>query len=264
MPAIDPAALRARTAVLTERVYDPPALAAGVRGLLDDYADRTHRASPKLTGSAPSNSFKTPAPVVRAIVSALRGFAKTSPHAALDMVKAIWAGGSREERRIASELLGRAAPLVPDKTLALVESLLPSLESGETTDALAEHGFGPLMLANPAMHLPNARRWAQSPHKWTRRFGLSALKPLLRDKKWDNVPGALDVVRGVMADPEPEVRAAVSSVLRDLIPKSPVEAGRFLREHAERGDHNTHFIIRTALASLTPTTQTEIARIMHS
>jgi hypothetical protein len=264
MPAIDPAALRARTALLAERVYDPPALAAGVRALLDDYADRAHRVSPRLTGSAPSNSFKTPAPVARAIVSALRGFAKTSPHAALDMVKAIWAGGSREERRVAAELLGCAAPLIPDIALALIENWLPGLESGETADALAEHGLGPLMLADPALHLPNARRWAQSYHKWTRRFGLSALKPLLRDKAWDNVPGALEVVRSVMADPEPEVRAAASAVLRDLIPKSPVEAGRFLREQAERGDHNTHFIIRATLASLAPVAQTEINRIMRS
>lgn len=261
---IDPSLLRSRAAALTEQVYDPPALAASVRALLDDYADRAHRASPRLSEGGLAKAYKAPAPVVRAIVTALRGFAQASPHATLALLRAFWEGESREERRIAAELLGLVAPQCPTEAMLLIEAWLPGIESSESADALAEYGLGPLMRADPAAHLPNAQRWARHPSKWTRRFGLAALTPLVKDKKWDNVPGVFQVLHPVMTDSEPEVRAAAIAILRGLVPKSPVEVGRFLREQAERDNHNTQAIIRAVMLRLAPEIQAELSRLMRA
>jgi hypothetical protein len=253
---------------LAARAADPRGLAAGVRSLLDDYADRTHRSSPRLAGRALDRTFKTPAPVVRAIVNALRGplrdlAAGGGATAALDALDRVWAGGSLEEQRIAAELLGQVAPLAPEPALALVRNWLTTLDSGATADHLAEHGLGPVIRANPGPYLALARDWATSPQRWTRRFALSMLWPLARDRQWDNVPGALAVLRMVMGEPDGEVRRAAAAVLQALGPKSPMELASFLREQAARPNSYTHWIVRAALPGLPPADQAEVLKILR-
>jgi hypothetical protein len=79
------------------------------------------------------------------------------------------------------------------------------------------------MRAEPGRYLEHARRWVTHTGRWVRRFGLSALMPLVKDRQWDNVPGALAVVRAVMTDGDAEVRKAAATVLTGLGPKSPAE-----------------------------------------
>ena len=260
---IDPVALGAQTETLKTYLDDPATLALKVRGLLDDYAQRTHRPSPRLAGNAPASSLKIPAPVMRAISQTLREGTRTSPSVLLNVARAIWAGGSREERRIAAELLGQAALVTPEKTLLVIEACLPEIESADTADALAEYGLSPLVKMNPATYLAQAQGWAKSNHKWTRRFALAILHPLLKDKKWDSVPSALEVVSPVMTDPESDVRSAAVTALCGLAPKSPVEVGRFLRQQANNPHHNVQNIIRLTLAKLAPEVRAEVERVMR-
>ena len=264
MPAIDLARLRPRIAALAEGFDDPAATAVGVRRLLDDYADRTHRPSPRVASRSLGYSFKVPAPVLRAIVTALRGPAQANPAVALAAADRLWQGGSREERRVAAELLGQVALQQPAEALSLIEAWVPRIESAETADALAEHGLAPLMLSDPTRYLAEARRWVSFPLKWVRRFGLAALAPLVKDKQWDNVPGALSVVRLTMTDLDGDVRRAAVTVLTGLAPKSPSEIGQFLREQAARTNTNTGSIVRAAMAALDHDEQTAIVRALRS
>ena len=269
MPPIDPAVLRARAQALAELLANPAAAAAGVRALLSDYADRTHRASPRVATSQVENTYKTAPPVLRTLVTALRGPARANPPATLALAQALWAGGSREERRLAAELLGAVAPLAPAETLALVEGFAARIESGATADALAEQALGGLARADPAAHLVYAQRWITHPNHWARRFAVALLWPLVKDKHWDNVPGALRVLGPVMQEPDGEVRRAVADVLAHLARKSPAEISRFLLDQATRS-HNTHthWIVRNALSSalttLGPEDQAAIVRALRA
>jgi HEAT repeat protein len=148
--------------------------------------------------------------------------------------------------------------------LRLVEGWIRQLESGATADALAEHGLGALVRANPAPYLEQARQWATHPHRWTRRFALALLLPLVRDADWDNVPAALAVLRPAMSDSDGEVRRAAAQALEGLGAKSPGEIARFLREQAARPNAHTRWIVRNALGSLEPETQAEIIRLLRS
>jgi hypothetical protein len=264
MPPIDLPKVRARAASVAEQFGDTPAVLAGVRSLLEDHSDFSHRPSPKLGASVLPNAFKTPMPVVRQIITALRKPAQAEPLAALDLIRALWARGTREERRIAAELLGAVAPHAPPAALSLIDSWLREIESAETADALAAHALGPMLLADPDAHLPHVRRWVEQPYKWTRRFGLAALATLAKAKKWDDVPEALGILRSVMSEFEPEVRRAVVAVLTDLILKSPVEVSVFLREQAMRPNHNTHLIIRAVLPRLEAAVQSDLVRLMRA
>lgn len=264
MSPIQLARLRASTAALADQFADTPATARAVRQLLDDYADRTHRASPRVVSNSISNAFKTPAPVVRAIVVALRGPAQDNPAAALALADQLWGRGSQEERRIAAQVLGQVAVQQPAQALALIEAWVPRIEGRETADALAEFGLGPLMRADPARYLAEARRWVVHPLKWVRRFGLAALMPLVKDKHWDNVPGALAVLRPVMTETDGDVRRAAAAVLEGLTPKSPAEIGRFLREQAARSNTSAGWIVRSAMTALDPAEQAAIVRLLRS
>jgi 3-methyladenine DNA glycosylase AlkD len=263
MPPIDPAVLRARAQALTGLLTDSAAAAAGVRGLLSDYADRTHRASPLVASSQVENTYKTAPPVLRAVIIALREPARANPPATLALANALWAGGSREERRLASELLGLVVAQVPEDALALVERWAVQIESGETADVLAEHGLGAVARADPATHIANAQRWIGHPNRWARRFAVALLWPLVKDKHWDNVPAALRVLGPAMKETDAEVRRAVSGVLAHLAPKSPAEISRFLLEQARYSNANTQWIIRNAMTPLGPEEQAAIVRAMR-
>ncbi len=264
MPPIDPAVLRTRTQALAAQVANPTAAAASVRALLSDYADRTHRASPRVATSQVDNAYKTSPPVLRAIVAALREPARANPTATLALTSALWAGASREERRLAAELLGAVATLAPAEALALVEQWAVQIESGETADALAELGLGPLARADPQAHLAYAQRWVGHANRWARRFAVALLWPLVKDKHWDNVPAALRVLGPVMSETDGEVRRAVADVLAQLAPKSPGEISRFLLEQARRSNINAHWIIRNAMSTLGPEAQAEIVRALRA
>lgn len=263
MPIIDPNHLRAQASALVEVADQPAVLAARIQTLLEDYADRTHRLSPRLAGQISGHALKTPTPVLRAIIVALRPTAANAPSVMLESVKAIWANGAQEARQVAAELLGLVAPRAPENAHYLVEALLPDIESTATADALAEHGLGPLIRANPAAYVVHAKHWAKSPRKWTRRFALAVLRPLLNDRQWDGVPGALEVLQEVMTDSDAEVRAATVNTLRALIAKSPIEVGRFLRQQSALPHHNVHTVTRLALAKLTPPLRAEVERVLR-
>jgi len=249
---------------LVAQFADAPTAAASVRRLLDDYADRTHRLSPRMVSSAGGFAYKTALPVVRAIAVALRPPALADPLAALRLADALWAGGSREERRLAAEVLGSVASVAVTDALELVERWALTLESGETADALADLGLGPLIRLNPGRFLDQARRWVASPARWVRRLALAVIPPLLKERQWDNVPGALAVVRPAMHDTDPEVRRAAAAALEALGPRSPREVARFMREHAARATAGTHWIIRNALGGLEEDDQAEIIKLLRS
>jgi hypothetical protein len=97
-----------------------------------------------------------------------------------------------------------------------------------------------------------------------RRLALAALMPLVKDRTWDNVPGALAVVRLAMADPDGDVRRATVAVLEGLAPKSPTEIGQFLREQAARTNTYTGAIVRAAMLALSPEEQTAILRVLRA
>ena len=264
MPAIDLPVVRARAAAIAALLPDVPATLAAIHALLDDYADLTHRPSRVVAASSPPDTRRTPPPVARTLLMALRPPVCASPPAGFELARGLWAAGTREELHLAAEVLEALAPLRPEETLRLIENWLPRLESAEAAEALGEHALGPLVLAEPGLFFQRIRGWVAHPHKWIRRFGLAALAPLARDRNWDDIPGALDVLRGAMTESETEVRRAVGAVLADLVAKSPVELSRFLREQAVRPNNNTHWIIRAAMARLPEADQAEIVKVMRA
>ncbi len=263
MPAIDLPVVRARAAEIAARFPDVAAVLTAVHVMLRDYADLTHRPS-RTVAAATHTAPRPPAPVVRAIATALRRPAQDVPLAGLELVNRLWAAGSREERRLAAELLGALTRELPVEAYTLIEQWVPEIDCAETADSVAELAFAPLLLAEAARHMAGLRAWGTHPHKWARRFALVALAVLAKDRRWDDVPGALEVLRWMMTEADVEVRQTVATVLRDLIPRGPAEVGRLLREQALRPNNNTHWIIRTAMVKLPAAEQEVLVKMMRT
>lgn len=262
--SIDPAVLRARAAEAAGRLADPAAAAAMIRRLRADYADRAHRPSPGAADNPGAPLHKTPAPVLRAVVTALRGPAQSTPDSVLALARALWAGGAREERGLAAELLALATAGAPAAALEQVEAWIVEIDSAETAEALARHGLGPALAADPYRVLEQARRWAASPARWVRRLGVGVVASLARERRWDDVPAALAVLRPLMGERDPAVRQALGAALAALAARRPPAVAHFLAEFAPRQDHHTQMIVRAALRGLPAEAQAEVVRALRT
>ena len=261
---IDPVQLRARAAEIAAKLSEPMECELAIHRLLDDYADRTRRVSPRLADSMPANSLNVPPPVMRAVNAALRGPAQASPLKAHAVARLLWQRGSREERRLAAEILGFAAAHIPSDAIGLIELWLPEIESDVTADAVAEFALRPLLLSDPYSFLQRAGRWIETHKKWVRRFGVTVITALAKERRWEDVPAALDLLKPLMAERDPVVRLAVIHALNALIPRNPMVVSRFLHEHAIRSNHHTHAILRATLESLPDEDRRELVRVMRS
>jgi 3-methyladenine DNA glycosylase AlkD len=260
---IDPVALRARTTEIAARLVNPANCAAAIRRLLEDYTDRTHRLSPRLAESQPDGNRRTPPPVMRALLAALRKPALASPQDAVALAKALWAGSTRQERSLATQVLGLVASRLPDEALALMDAWADELDSNEAVDALVNFVISPLLAGRHTQFLQLARGWSRQPRKWVRRLGVAVLSALARDRKWDDVLAALELLRPLMGESDPSVRAAIITALSDLTRRNAPETARFLLEFARRSDHNTHMILRGALRALPEADQARLVQAMR-
>lgn len=260
---IDPTVLRARATEVAARLVNPAACAAAARRLLDDYTDHTHRLSPRLAESRASTEARTPTPVTRALLSALRRPALASPEYAHALAKALWAGGTRQERVLAAEVLGLVATRLPEDALALIEAWTTELDSAEAVEAVVRHALSPLLPGAHTPFLQHARAWSRQRPKWVRRLGVTVLSALAHDPQWDDVLTAFDVLRPLMGESDPNVRAAIITALNDLARRNPLETARFLLEFARRSDHNTHMILRGALPALPAEDQVRLMQALR-
>lgn len=260
---IDPVVLRARTTDVAARLVNPANCAAAIRRLLEDYTDRTQRLSPRLAEMRPDESRRTPPPVTRALLAALRKPALASPEDAVALARALWAGGTRQERLLATQVLGLVTGRLPDEALALADSWAAELDSAETADALVNFVLSPLLTSAPTQFLQRARGWSRQPQRWVRCLGVAVLSALARDRKWDDVLAALELLRPLMGESDPSVRAAIITALRDLARRNAPATARFLLEFAPRSDHNTHMILRGALRALPEADQARLVRALR-
>ncbi len=263
MPALDLPRLQRQTAALAPLLGQPRALRTVLRQILDETSNRAYRPGVELMSARPQHSYQTPPVVLRAIRAALYDAAVAAPEAALAAADRLWTTPIFEEQLVAAQLLGMAAPALPGEALKRLEAWLPGANYQQLSDGLAREGCAPLVRLNPGRYLEVVRGWAESPEKWTRRFALAAVLPLAEDRSADVTPGALNVLRAVMADPEPEVRKVAALVLRALAERSPAEVRRFLRDHARGGARATARLIEQVLPALDQQSREALAALLR-
>ena len=230
MPAIQPDRLRSEVATLGQLFETPAKFASQLRELLDQYADRARRSGQSGAPAPLVPTYSTPAPVMRQISQELLARVRLRPEAGRAVAELLWDDDTLEIRQLGARLLALTAPYYPEVSLALlIEWADPELEK-DLLYVFFEETAAILHLFNPDGYLNfTAKLLGRSdiPHRY---MGLLALRPLVADMDFDNLPVAFNQIGPIVSEVTPSLRPALLELLQTLAGRAPEETAYFLRQ----------------------------------
>ena len=251
---------------LADFVGDPEAFAkelrSGMKALADpDYLAGLQSVAPGI-GEVVGVRWPLNAAVARGFRTATR---QDSPAQLLFVADRLFRERPLEIRWFAFGLLERLLPTDPERTWQLLRRAAREAADWITVDSLA-HPYGRGILLE-------SYRWAEleqlvfSPSRWERRLVGSTLATIpFVDRRRGRTPDVavrgLRLIADLIGDDEPDVQKALAWALRSLalVDQPAVEA--FCRREttfaAQNGDGHRAWVIRDALARLTPATADEL------
>jgi hypothetical protein len=263
MPALDIGQIRSEAGELSRLFGDPDAFAIATREFFQVHSVPTYKQSPVVSVHAPLKTFGAPAPVLRTLLGVLRKVATLNPGHTLTVAERLWLDPVREQRHLAVELLGLVVPGAGAPAEALMLKWLGALDDLELVSLLGMQVGGPWVTGDLYTRLERVRHWVNSPHKYQRQFGVTALWALAKTRSFRDVSAVLGVLTGAMRENDVEIRKSVAFTLRDLSMNGPGEVARFLGDWADTLDKNTNWIVRHAMEKLDTDTRTAITSALR-
>ncbi|HSO26487.1 MAG TPA: DNA alkylation repair protein [Anaerolineales bacterium] len=230
MPAVQPARLKQQAALLGQHLDDPPAFVRSLHHLLDFYADRTHR--PGLSGEPASlvESYNAPAPVVRLILQTLAGLVAENPLQAQTLCDVLWRQPYLEFRQLAVGILDKLPVEPPEPVLNRAQVWAEKAEDQRMIDLVLDNGLAHLRQENPAALLGFLEFWLNDNAVMRQKLGLRALKFLVAEPAYQNLPVFFRLLQSLMRETPPALRLEVVDVCRALAQRSPQETAYFLSQ----------------------------------
>jgi 3-methyladenine DNA glycosylase AlkD len=147
-------------------------------------------------------------PDIRKVVAEwLRSNRAATAEEVLMLAEALWQTGWREERIVASVIVGKRTDVMQGLDWPVVERWTAAIDNWEHVDNLATALVGPLLVQRPEL-LVAVKEMAMSDHPWRRRTAIVTLLIAAR-----RVPGLLGELEAtaeqLKRDPHPLVRKAV-------------------------------------------------------
>ncbi len=264
MTTVDHNIVRRQATELASLYFQPQAFVRKAKDILERHADYSMRQSMVVAIRAPlSNRYGTPRPVLRTILKPLRRKITQDPQGGFVIARALWRSGSREERTLASEILGLCVPASPYVIADELNHWLLDVNDSEAADILGLSAGGALLAAAPREFLGAVQNWLYSGQRWIKRFAIASLIGLVRTNTFSDVRTILDLIKNTMIETDVEVRSAAAWLLRELNEINPIEVVRFLREWAMSVDRHAHWVIRQTLDALDPDTGRELTSLMR-
>jgi 3-methyladenine DNA glycosylase AlkD len=251
---------------LAEFVGDPEGFATELRHGMEALADPDYRAGLQSVAPGIGEVLGVRWPLNAAVARGFRtATRRDSPAQLLLVADRLFRERPLEIRWFAFGLLDRLLPVEPERTWQLLRRAAREAADWITVDTLA-HPCGRGILIEPY-------RWAEleqlvfSPSRWERRLVGSTLATMpFVDRRAGRTPDVaakgLRLIADLLGDDEPDVQKALAWALRSLalVDQPAVEA--FCRREAavaaESGDGNRAWVIRDALAKLTPATADDL------
>lgn len=168
-------------------------------------------------------------PKIRTLAAALAKDKALDAEAALVVLDAACAGGSRDEILLGVFLLARFRKALPAIPWPRIAGWLPAIDNWETCDQLAMTIAAPAVAANGAL-LPKLKALARDKNLWARRFVL-ATAAALTQKGRGQIDACLAVAALLMADTEPMVQKALAWALREASADDPAGVAALLQTH---------------------------------
>jgi len=254
MAAVDRARLARQVEHVAGALEDPPSFRSRFGDFMEFYADRTRRPAPHAGG------YGVPAPVVKALETALLNKARTSEQSAL-LADILWSLETRESRVIALFLI-RTQP--SEDVLARVVAW-----SGTTRDPyVLQELAGPTLMEirrqAPAAFLDAMKVGRSGPNSGTRSFALRALAQAVGDRSFQALPEVIELLaREAESDSRDDAQAHVELVVA-LARRTPGETARVLREALERHRPWSYRLAAAALPELPERTRASLQRSLSA
>ncbi|MFQ5593946.1 MAG: DNA alkylation repair protein [Anaerolineae bacterium] len=202
---------------------------------IEALADEAHRAGMQMAVPTGLKMYGLRVPQIRDLAKAWSREHKAVERAELwALFEALWAGDSREELMLASELLQRYKRWIPQLEWAQFDRWRRRLDNWEVTDSLGQRILGPWMLNDPESRVAYLYDLIQDEDVWSRRLALVTTTWLNRGRKDLSFPDVtLELVDRVKSERHPMITKAVSWALRELTKKHVDVVARYLDANTE-------------------------------
>lgn len=247
MAAINPIRLNEQIDGLLEFLEEPVALRRKCLDILDFYADRTRRPTPKSAIDDASRTFRVPRPVIRAIGIGLKTRTKDNPELAHLASSALWEAEYRETRLLASAILSsQSHDAVAEWAIEWVSKCDDRIVVAE----IARVGLAGWRKGDENGFLEKCAEWIEGSSRAIRVFGLLALDAAARDTEFKGLPAVFRMLTGKAASAKRDEKRALAQLVRTLTERSPFEATRFLLDELKHHNSGARALARTVLDQL--------------
>jgi len=257
---MDKTQIRKRTKKLLEKTEKQKEFTKGLQELLKSYIDKDATKNYERIIPDTGKFYGVPLPILREMAVEIGKFIQKECTKAEYLLEAIWDEGSFEARQIAGKSLEKFGPKNQKICLDFVSSVLVDLDNWAVCDNFAMFGVEPIVYSNPELVLPLSEKWIKDKNKWIRRFGVVTLRGYKKVKTTDKVFKILD---SVMKEDEPDVKKAVSWILREITKKNPEGVEKFLTRWAkENPNRNTRWIVKDGMKKLDKKKQENVLKLL--
>jgi hypothetical protein len=229
MPAIDLARLRKQAARLADFFLVPDDFLRHLHEMLEFYVNRSLRRPQAAAPASNLQTYRTPAVVLQQIQTELGRLAGENPDETLELADRLWDAGYLETRLLAAFLLGRIPPeekLLLARLTAWTQQIRdPSVRAALLTDSLER-----MRRERPEQFLLVVAEWLQPerPKLWPN--GLQALRAMVTDPEFENLPPVLKLIEPIVVAGLPEVQLDLKELILALFRTAPEETTYFLRQ----------------------------------
>lgn len=248
MPAIQPARLKKQTVELAGHFLEPERFVRALHDLLDYYADRTRRPGQSGSPAPLLPGYEVPRPVMRQILRELEPKLDANPQETLKLADALWREPFMEPRLLAVRILSQLAPGRVQGVQPRLVRWIVATEEETLLQALVGEGFQRLRREHPDRFLSLARSWLINDNPTLQSIGLRALRPLVLDSDFNNLPAIFRLIQVHVHRAETDLRPDLLELVQALAKRSPRETAYFLRRSLDGAlDEGTARLVRRCL-----------------
>lgn len=266
MPAVSLAHLQKQIELLRWKYTQPEEFVAGLRNLLEKYSDYTYRAA----ASAPEairqiDAYHVPPVVTRQIELTLYALVNENSSPALDLANLLWQEEKEEPRLLAIYLIGILPPSEFGWVIQTIEHWAFSENDQALLQTLFEQGSNNLRRYAIQEWLSKLQEWASQNSIKSKKLGLLALLPLLKDRQFENLPQVFNLCTPLFQGEIKGLSHELSQVLIALAQRSPAELAYYIRQLiGSAPSEDLRRLIRRCSPSFPAEVQQRIRPILHT
>jgi 3-methyladenine DNA glycosylase AlkD len=227
----------------------PGQTAKALRDLWLSFAPNKGIALIKAEQLAAMEAAGTPVPVLKEIGKALAKAARKDIDSWLPLARLLWDEYGREGRIVALIAFGAMELEAPERILPLLREICGQCLSWEDADRLAMDAAEPIVRKFPEKWIGEMEAWVSDGDKWIRRAAITILGRLpMKHPRF--AERCLTDAGRILADPDTDVRRAVSFAIRTCARVDPATACAFLKVRLPPEDPEAAWVLCDAIRSM--------------